>query len=298
MTDDLDVSEADRDLIAELAKRGLSVTARQLRRWRDEGRIPSPIQVSKGRGYGRRSVRYPAETADQAAAVAAIIGRGVKLRHVVLALFVERQPVTLDQVRAAYRSQFDELERGIPDADDPDDRPDLLAQQLASQASTNPLGRSWSRRTPGRGEKHLRELEDGVSALMSVAFGTVSGEDLNTKAIANMVGLPEEDAENLRSMPVTSFSAQRNLIDTLTDEEWITLRDTAHDVSELLIRKSTDPDAIHTHPGFADVGNDDIVSRALMLLHIAELINQEPDFFDVVRSDLATYIADQSDTIM
>jgi hypothetical protein len=79
---------ADRELISQLAARGLAVSAAQLERWRHAGLLPGNTRYWPGRGRGSVS-RLPPETAEIAAALARHARQGRNLRLAVLGWFAE-----------------------------------------------------------------------------------------------------------------------------------------------------------------------------------------------------------------
>ena len=79
---------ADRELISQLAARGLAVSAAQLERWRHAGLLPGNARDWPGRGQGSVS-RLPPETAEIAAALARHARQGRDLRLAVLGWFAE-----------------------------------------------------------------------------------------------------------------------------------------------------------------------------------------------------------------
>jgi hypothetical protein len=100
----VDMTEADARLLAELTSLGVSVTARQLKRWRAAGLLPIPIQVSAGRGHGRRSVTYPAATAELVVAVADMLQDGWLLRYLAFGLFARGYEVSEAALKRSYRA--------------------------------------------------------------------------------------------------------------------------------------------------------------------------------------------------
>lgn len=80
------MSPADRELVARLAERGVSVSAAQVERWRHAGLVPANVRRSLGRGRG--SVSVPAAGAVEVAAALAEHARpGRDLRWTVLAWY-------------------------------------------------------------------------------------------------------------------------------------------------------------------------------------------------------------------
>ncbi len=100
-------TEVDRVLLAEVAALGRHVTWRQLKRWRGERLVPSPVRPGAGRGKGRPSLRYPEGTARVVAKVAEVLGAGFSFGEAALALFLAGLPVREDLVRRALLKALD-----------------------------------------------------------------------------------------------------------------------------------------------------------------------------------------------
>ena len=79
---------ADRELVSQLAARGLAVSAAQLERWRRGGLLPGNSREWPGRGRGSVSRPVP-EAAEIAAALARHARQGRDLRLAVLDWFAE-----------------------------------------------------------------------------------------------------------------------------------------------------------------------------------------------------------------
>jgi hypothetical protein len=79
---------ADRELIGQLAARGLVVSVAQLERWRRAGLLPRHARDWPGRGRGSVS-RLDPETVEIAAALARHVRQGRDLRLAVLGWFAE-----------------------------------------------------------------------------------------------------------------------------------------------------------------------------------------------------------------
>jgi hypothetical protein len=85
------VSQADQALIAEVAARGVSISATKLERWRSVGLMPKPAVDHLGaRGT---STTYPPEAVEIAAAIGRLSRRGHPFRTVAVSLFFEGYPV-------------------------------------------------------------------------------------------------------------------------------------------------------------------------------------------------------------
>lgn len=93
-------SAADEALMAELCRRGASVTPRQLERWRGAGLLPVPVRTWLGR-RGSAST-YPEGAADIVEALAEIVKRGTPLHEAALDLFARGLSVSEVVLRSAF----------------------------------------------------------------------------------------------------------------------------------------------------------------------------------------------------
>jgi hypothetical protein len=96
-------TEADKQLIAELADRGLHAAPAQFQRWRKAGLLDPPERPGAGRGKGRPSVCYPPSAVEQATAILKLLDRWVPLKEMALAMFLDRVPVSEASVREAIQ---------------------------------------------------------------------------------------------------------------------------------------------------------------------------------------------------
>lgn len=97
-------SAADEALLAELASRGINLTASRLERWRHVGLIPRPQQVWNGGGGSRVSFDEPVEVvADHVAAVAARARRGHPAVLTAVAVSADGYPVDDELLRAGHQ---------------------------------------------------------------------------------------------------------------------------------------------------------------------------------------------------
>jgi|SRR5450756_1954096 len=94
-------SEADRQLIADAAGHGATVTARQLERWRESGLLAPNIRRYPGRGRGSTSAP-PVGAAGAVAWLAANARPGRRPGDLALLMFAEGVAVPEDTVRAAF----------------------------------------------------------------------------------------------------------------------------------------------------------------------------------------------------
>lgn len=96
------VSKADQALIAEVAARGVSISATKLERWRSVGLMPKPAVDRLGaRGT---STTYLPEAVEIAAAIGRLSRRGLPFRTVAVSLFSEGYPVPDELLTAGFRT--------------------------------------------------------------------------------------------------------------------------------------------------------------------------------------------------
>lgn len=103
------ISRADQSLIAELSKRGITVSPTQLERWRQAGLQPPNRRRWLGRGSGSVS-QYQPEAVDQAADLTKLVKRGRPLADVALIMFARGYWVREDALRRGYRETLSWLE--------------------------------------------------------------------------------------------------------------------------------------------------------------------------------------------
>jgi hypothetical protein len=102
-------SVADQQLIDHAARRGLTVTGKQLADWRRAGLLPGNIPGG-GLGRGRGSTSTPSpESFDLVLALAHRAGRGKRPTDLALLLFTDGHPVPEATVRAAFRSAVESV---------------------------------------------------------------------------------------------------------------------------------------------------------------------------------------------
>jgi hypothetical protein len=112
-------SKADQQLIEYARQRGVSVTGRQLERWRGSGLLPPNIRDYPGRGRGSTSVPPPG-AAELVAWLAANERPGRRPDDVALLAFAAGLAVPEDTVRSAFSAVIDGIklpvEAGMPGA--------------------------------------------------------------------------------------------------------------------------------------------------------------------------------------
>lgn len=169
-------SGADQALIDVLARRGVTVTPRQLERWREAGIIWTRRWRGEGRG-GSRS-EYPVGTADQVMVLLDLLAESKSLDVAVLSLFGQGREVQhLGLVDAYLRSYKLLTEYG--EGEDAWDRAEGVTRMR--QFSSHPVVRAWRqgiRDRPNRTDPVPFETQStGASVVHSLQTGEPPMED-------------------------------------------------------------------------------------------------------------------------
>jgi hypothetical protein len=274
------LTEADAQLVDELAPLGVRVTPRQLKRWRASGLLPTPTQVSAGRGKGRRSVSYPAGTAQLVAALADMLRDGWSLRHVAFGLFARGHEVTEAALKQSYRAviqDFHEHVMLLGDAD-PADGADRLARRMLPRAKRNPLGRILIQRTGKRGARTASAIEDALAAVSGLIFADAAPSEDGENAIIKVYGTPDDTPAELRTL---SFPSLERLLEDTSLDEFRRARDfrsrniaVAARISEL--QETSGFPLIAA--GLSDWNSNDEFSQAFGVLATAQILRTHPDY--------------------
>jgi hypothetical protein len=213
----VDMTEADARLLAELPL-GVGVTTRQLKRWRASGLLPTPIQVSAGRGHGRRSVSYPAGTAQLVVAIADTLSDGWSLRYVAFGLFARGHEVPDVGLKRSYRAVIHDVRELVMLLGDADlgDGADRLAQLMLRRAKRNPLGRILIQRAGKSGARTASALTDALAALSGLLFADATPSADGEAAIIVVYGTTADTLAQLRTLPFSSLETV--LADTSVEE--------------------------------------------------------------------------------
>jgi hypothetical protein len=91
-------SQADLNLIEELAEEGVSVSSSQLERWRARGLLPRVVP-KRGSGVGSRVPPHPRSTLEAADCLGRVSKKGVPWQDTTWCLLVEGLPVALESLR-------------------------------------------------------------------------------------------------------------------------------------------------------------------------------------------------------
>lgn len=278
---------ADQDLINQLAAAGYKVTPRELKRWRAEGLLRSPLQKSMGRGRGRASVAYPAEALAQARDIARCMQGKIPMRYVALSFFPQHIPVNAGLVKKGYLALLDEIDGELGSEIEDGDPVDAVAQKQLRRAKRTPLGRSWISRSGAYGARRGSDLEDMLVGLVGLVFEDAQPSENARAAITRIAGAPDEaEEEFLTAIASTTLSNLRSTVETMTTGD---LR-TARDVFEEMQRYVAEAQSLHARTdappsaaGLADIEPVEPVWQAFQILIIATLLR--------TRCDLSTDIS-------
>ena len=134
---------------------GIEVSESKVRRWTtDRLLVPLPERPGRGQGKGRERRLYPAEAAEQAAAIARFLDEDYDLDRAALRLFGAGYDLSVDRVRDAFAAELDQMLTkirgwlaavGSEHADDPE-----AAKVLRSMDRARTV-RAWRRRVGEKG---------------------------------------------------------------------------------------------------------------------------------------------------
>lgn len=248
------------EVLAAARQRGVEVSERQLKRWRDEELVSSPTKRGLGRGRGT-VVFYPAETPQRLVRIARALDENRSFSYVRWVLWCERHPVT-DAIReelvavlgeAANRLQdsLNAFEKGEPNPIDAasegrplpgagplrraagkDDWPLVVRESLSGLLEPpkhEVLGNRMSEAGGELGEALQKIFEQGLKVAGLDGLQTAAEVQTGTRLLED----PEEKAAAL----VTLFRALqpsdlRNWFARLDDVELTTLRENARSLYE------------------------------------------------------------------
>ncbi len=277
---------ADQDLINQLAAAGYKVTPRELKRWRAEGVLRSPLQKSMGRGRGRASVAYPAEALAQAMDIARCSQGKIPMRYVPLSFFAQHIPVNAGLVKAAYRALLDQIDSELDSGVEGWDSVDAVAQKQLRRAKRTRLGRSWINRSGAYGARRGSGLEDMLVGLVGLVFEDAQPSEDARAAIARIAGAPDgAEEEFLAALAGITLSNLRLMVETMTTGDLRNAREVFEEMQSyvaeaqaLHARTGTPPSAA----GLADIEPVEPVWRAFQILIIATLLRTRPDLSTLI----------------
>jgi hypothetical protein len=283
------MTSADRELLAELAARGLGDYApRRLRRLRAEHLAPSPVRREGGRARGRPSVAYPSGTADQVVAVHELRERGYSFRQIRFELLWRDSWVApIEVLRADLGTLVDAMLGLLPEAEDPGDAVDqFVRERYLPYVLRHPRGRAQaSRIKASRGERRPI-LEAAHLGVLGVGFGLVEPVDVNVDAVAEVYSIPVEEVPAV--IEVASRVAApivRDRVARLSMSDVERYRPLAQDYLDLVVRMRNLPDVVAMWPGIVDQPDaTDPDVRASTIVLAAVVAETIPGWAEVITS--------------
>ena len=221
------LTRANRDLIEELAQRGVVVSATQLKRWRNAHLIPSPVQQSAGRGRGRQSVSYPVGAVERTLAVARVMHGPprVRITEVSLWLFAMGGDIDPAQLRADFGKEHMKYLKRVPTFGD-EPSIDAFAENLVAHFSRHPLGKAVMR-TAQLGA--VRRASDAGKAAYSIVYQLFGERPTKSgmRAIARALGVTDRDLQDeiMGHVRHVRLHSIEKMLDEITDQELIEARD-------------------------------------------------------------------------
>jgi hypothetical protein len=175
-------SKADRLLAAELTAVGLTVTPRQLERWRQHGLIAT-VRHGSGRGSGSRS-NYAEGTVELVLELVALFARRRSLDDAVLVLFGRGRSLSTAVVRHAYLDYLADARKAFERLASRAGQTDAVAQVRRSKEGRSLLRRL---RRAGIAESELFAIlhtltaggAGGATLLEAAGFISIAGELLD-----------------------------------------------------------------------------------------------------------------------
>lgn len=199
-----DTRETLQEVLERASEAGFDVSERQLKRWRDEGLVPSPEKVGLGRGKGTVSL-YPEGTGERLVAVARALDDQGTLGAAGLKLWMQGADLTeyvrdlLLQIWADHVETTDKLLRAYDSG--------LTEEPVKSWVQRERLRRfGWIRKAVGK-----QEFGTVVYYVLAAMAGRIDADDLRREI--------ERDPE-LRVPLRNAVSAIYERVTGLAIEEW------------------------------------------------------------------------------
>ena len=283
------MTEADRGLLSALADQGHEVTPSQLKRWRAAGLLPTPERVAGGRGQGRRSTAYPEGTVARAAAVADIVIHGrVPLRRAATVLFLRGFDVPEDTLKVSFTKLLDELSAFVDGADgDPRDAADRVGQQMRRRSKRSLLGQTLIARDGTYGARQGSQLDDALTAGAAALFTGVEPSSEAAEAIAQIHGAPQSEQQDvLVALKLANVNTLQQTLQNSTIHTLTAARKSLKEMIDLLARvhaPQEDAGQVLLAPGIEDLSKIDDVSKAVTILVVASMIEQNSTFLDELK---------------
>lgn len=204
------VSHADRELIADVERRGGRVTARQLKRWRASRLMPPPYRRSLGRGRGSISA-YPAGTSDLVLALASLPRRARAPVTATLGTFARGALVPEANLKWAHQQWIGHLERSLTRwPGGAFDQAEAGAREWLPTFVRSRVGKAYLARAASEGESPSSLVETALTTLLTIMqtgtppsegalteFAQVSGFEQAVKIVGQLLGT-DPDADDRR----------------------------------------------------------------------------------------------------
>lgn len=219
-------SRADIELVAALRSRGVTVSARQLDRWRGAGLMLPSVRRGLGQGHGSRSSHAPGAV-RRAAEIVGILEKHRSLDAVAMVLYLRGRDVSEAVARRAFVGYLDRLERAIRSrGKTSDDAVDVLAMLLTRSSARSPIGRSLHAAAEDLGGSTNGILISTYTNLLTIVLeGSATSEDGLAEAL-QVAGVAEID-RRLGALDGLGAVAQDALPRVFGDLSLAALRDTA-----------------------------------------------------------------------
>lgn len=181
-------SDADRDLAAQASRLGTPVSPRQIKRWREDGRLEGPMR--RGRGQGLGSVAFYRPGVEQHAAyLAAAVDLLGGLDFATLGAFARGFAVKERALRGAYRYGYGKVREalGAGVESDPWRVADRFSKGFSRRSSTMPTARAWRDRL--RALRKGGQLGPAVHDLVRFALGGAEEYEFPSPEVFEALGL-------------------------------------------------------------------------------------------------------------
>jgi hypothetical protein len=204
--------------MADLAARGLHATPAQFQRWRKARLLDPPVRPGAGRGEGRPSLEYPPAAADQAAAIIRLLGNGVPLPEMAMAMFLDAVPVSEAAVRKALHSILADPKSENLDEEAREGLAEWRVNHLQRRGRRIPLLQDLSNMTRAVGNRNA--LADIVNAMVYAQQLGERPSDLVVEKAAKMLGASSDDISDFYQYQIDLRpEVLREAIDTVSLQE-------------------------------------------------------------------------------
>lgn len=253
---------ADQQLVSALAERGITISIRQARRWRETGLLPEPI--SAGGGRRGRQFAYAPEAIDQAAALHAILQTDRDASRACARLFLKGYEPRERALRSAYRQILGAQEA---EANRPGSRAENDAKHLSRRASGNPGLAAMKRRL--RDDDSRASLSHVLTNVLSVIYSGAG--EIETDAWvaltpnAHLIAAQPSDrlGDAVQHLDPVRL---RTVADDATPDEWRQARGTLNALVLSIERCATAAELIGRNKAFIDARQAVANERTCILL--------------------------------